>query len=109
MIATSTRCPAKKVYPSLKLNIQHFLSTKIIENIQIYHLNECNFDNYQFFQLMTFLGEIIELYLQQDNFLDNLMRTSNKETENKDSVLKIDVSCYSHSSPRGVFRTLFSI
>ena len=26
---------AKKVYPTLKVNIQHFLSTKIIENIQI--------------------------------------------------------------------------
>ena len=40
-----------------------FLLTKIIENIQIQHLNQCKFDNYQFFPLMTFLGKIIELYL----------------------------------------------
>ena len=32
---------------------------------------------------MTFLGEIIELYLQYGNFLENLMPTLNKETKNK--------------------------
>ena len=55
---------------------------------------------------MTFLGEIIELYLKQDNFS---MPTLNKETKNKASVLKIDVSFYFHSSPRGAFKTLLSI
>ena len=60
------RVSCKKVYPTLKFNIQRFFSTKIIKNIQILHLNECNFDNYQFFPLMTFLGllNFIELYLQ---------------------------------------------
>ena len=48
----------------MKVSTQHFLSTKIIKNIQIQHLNECNFENYQFFPRMAFLGEIIELYLQ---------------------------------------------
>ena len=32
---TTTACPSKKVYLSLKVNIQHFLSTKIIKYIQI--------------------------------------------------------------------------
>ena len=45
---------------------------------------------------MIFLGEIIELYLQWSNFLENLMPTLNKETKNKPSMLKIDVSCYFH-------------
>ena len=55
---------------------------------------------------MTFLGEIVKLYLQQGNFLDNLMPTLNKEKKNKASMLKIDVSYYFHSSPTGVFRDL---
>ena len=42
---------------------------------------------------MTFLGEVIELYLQEGNILENLMPTLNKETKNKASVLKIDISC----------------
>ena len=46
----------------MKVNTQDFLLTKT-KNIQASHLNKCNFDNYQFFSLMT-LGEIIELYLQ---------------------------------------------
>ena len=92
----------KKVCPTLKVSIQHFLSTKIIKN-------KCNFDNFQFFPLITFLGEIIELYLQQSNFLEILMPTLNRETENKASMLKIDVSYYFHSSPRGVFKSLLSI
>ena len=75
------RLSCKKVYPTLKVNIQHFLSTKLIKNKQIYHLNECNFDNLHvqktikiiknliliinwLFSIMTFLGEIIQLYLQ---------------------------------------------
>ena len=33
------------------------------KNHQI-HTNECNFDNYPVFPLLTFLGETIELYLQ---------------------------------------------
>ena len=37
------------------------------------------------------------------------MPTLHKEMKNKASVLKIDVSCFFHSSPRGVFRTLLSI
>ena len=48
----------------MKVSTQHFLSTKIIKNIQIQYLNKCNFDNYQFFPRMAFLGKIIELYLQ---------------------------------------------
>ena len=55
---------------------------------------------------MIFLGEIIELYLQWCNFLEKLMSTLNKETKNIASVLKIDVSCYLHSSSRGVFSAL---
>ena len=54
----------QKGYPNLKVNIQHFLSTKITKNIQIYCLNEFNFDNYQFAPLITIFGGIIELYLQ---------------------------------------------
>ena len=41
---------------------------------------------------MTFLGEIIELYLQLGNFLENLMpplNNFNKETKNKASMLKM--------------------
>ena len=38
---------------------------------------------------MTFLGEIIEHYLQMGNFLGNLMSILNKETKNKTSMLKI--------------------
>ena len=48
---------------------------------------------------MTFLGETIELYLQSGKFLENFMSTLNKKRK-----LKIDVSCYFHSSPKGVFR-----
>ena len=55
---------------------------------------------------MTFLEEIIELYLQWCNFLEKLMSTLSKETKNIVSVLKIDVSYYFHSSPRGVFSAL---
>ena len=58
---------------------------------------------------MIFLGKITELYLQQGTFSENLMPTLHKETKNKASVLKIDVSYFFHSSPRGVFRTLLSI
>ena len=36
------------------------------------------FDNYPSFPLMTFLGEIIELYLPLGNFLEILMPTLNK-------------------------------
>ena len=78
----------------------------------VQHLNECNFDNYQFFPLTTFLGEIIGLYLQTSNFLENLMpilKNLNKETKNKASMLKIDESCNFHSSLRGVCRTRLSI
>ena len=39
------RVSCKKVYQTLKVNIQRFLSTKIIKNIQILHLNKYN--NYQ--------------------------------------------------------------
>ena len=46
---------------TLKVNIQHFLEIKLIKHIQ--HLNECNFDNYHLFPLMTFFRKIIELYL----------------------------------------------
>ena len=83
----------KKVYPTLKVNTQDFLLTKTSKNIQTSHLNKCNFDNYQFFSLMT-LGEIIELYLQQGNFLENLIPTLNKDPKIKASVLKIDLSCH---------------
>ena len=62
-----------------------------------------------FFPVMTFLGEIIEIYLQKGNFLENLIPTLNKETKRKASMLKTDVSCCFHSSPRSVFRTLFSV
>ena len=55
--------------------------------IQIKHLNECNFDNYQFFPLMTFLGESIGLYLQWDYFLENLMPTLNKEMEKQSFIV----------------------
>ena len=54
----------QKGYPDLKVNIQHFLSTKITKNIQIYCLIEFNFDKYEFVPLITIFGEIIELYLQ---------------------------------------------
>ena len=60
----------KKVYPTLKVYIQHFLSTKIIKYIKISHLNEFNFDSYQFFPLMTFLGEIVEVCLQYGSVLE---------------------------------------
>ena len=62
-----------------------------------------------FFPLMTLLEEIIELYLQKGIFfLKTLMRTLHKETKNKVPMLKIGISCYFYSSPRGVFRTLLS-
>ena len=38
---------------------------------------------------MTLLGEIIELYKQWGNFLENLIPTLIKETENKASMLKL--------------------
>ena len=61
------------------------------------------------FSINDLLGEIIEHYLQQDNFLETLMPTLNKKPlKNKASMLKIDVSCFFHS-PRGAFRTLLSI
>ena len=53
-----------QIYPTLKIKMQYFLSTKIIKYIRILLLNEYNFDNYLFLPLMTFLVEIIELYLQ---------------------------------------------
>ena len=53
---TIYRVSCKKVYPALKVNTLH----QKYKNIQ---LNEPNFENYQFFQLMT-LEEIAELYLQ---------------------------------------------
>ena len=68
----------EKLYPTLKVNIQHFLSTKTIKKIRVSHLNECNFDNYQFFSLVTFLVQTIELYLQKGTFLENLMPTLKK-------------------------------
>ena len=37
---------------------------------------------------MTFMGDIIELYLQHGNFLKNLSPTLNKEAQNKSSILK---------------------
>ena len=46
------------------------------------------------------------------HFLENVIPTINnlnKETKNKASILKIDGSCYFHSSPRFGFRTLLSI
>ena len=41
---------------------------------------------------MTFLREIIELYLKYGNFLEYFMTTLNKETKNKTSVLKMQLS-----------------
>ena len=55
---------------------------------------------------MTFLGEIFELYLQLGNFFENSIPTLNQK---KASMIKTDVSCYFHSSPRGAFRTLLNI
>ena len=53
---------------------------------------------------MTFLGEIIELHLQQGNFLEySCLLYTNKRK------VKIDVSSYFYSSPRGVFMTLPNI
>ena len=57
---------------------------------------------------MNFVGEIIELYLQWGNFLENLISALHKETKRKVSVFKVDVSCYFHSFPRDVFRTLLT-
>ena len=41
--------------------------------------------------------------------MENLMPTWNKLTKNKALMLKIDISCDFHSSPRGEFRTMLSI
>ena len=70
-------------------------STNII--IYIYKYNSWNFDNYQFFPLMTFLGKIIELY-HRVIFLDYLMLIFNKETKNKASILKMQLT-----TEQGVF------
>ena len=40
---------------------------------------------------MTFLGDIIELYLQKGNFLENLMPSLNKEAK-KPSMLKMQLT-----------------
>lgn len=37
---------------------------------------------------MTFMGDIVELYLQHGNFLKNLLPTLNNEAQNKSSILK---------------------
>ena len=92
--------PAKKVYPTLKDNIQHFLSIKTFKNIQISHLNECNIHSYQFFSLMTFLRKTIENLLTTGYFLKNIMPTLNnlnKETKNKASMLNLPATFISES------------
>ena len=43
--------------------------------------------NYQYFSLLTFLGEIIELKLQKTIFWENLMPVLNLELKNKASML----------------------
>ena len=61
---------------------------------------------------ITFSGEIIELYLQKVNFLENVMphlNNLNKETKNKALILTIDVSCCFHCPPGSVFRNKLSI
>ena len=40
---------------------------------------------------MTFLREIIELYLQQGNFLETLMLTLTKKMKNKALILKMQL------------------
>ena len=67
---------AKSLIPKLRIFIQekkYIQLWRSISNIffqqkssKIYKYNillKCNFDNYQFFPLTTFLGEVIELYL----------------------------------------------
>ena len=44
---------------------------------------------------MTFLGEIIEFYLQQ-NFLENLMPTLNKETKKESLMLMMQLITKQH-------------
>ena len=41
---------------------------------------------------MTFLGEIIELYLQYGIFVENLIPTLNKETKNKALMFKMQLT-----------------
>ena len=100
--------------PTIQGDMQKSMSNFEHKSSNIYKYNtlvssKCNFDNYPFFSLLTFLGEIIELYLRYGNYLENVMPTLHKETKNKASMLKINGSCYFHFSPSGVFRTLLSI
>ena len=76
---------------------------KIIKNIQIQHLNQCNSDHYPFFSTNDLLGRNFKLFLQQGNFLENLIPALNKETKNKALMLKIDASCYFHILPPDVY------
>ena len=89
-VALHIQMSCKKSISNFKGQYPTFLSINVIKNIMY-------FNNYQCFPLMTLLGEIIELYKQWGNFLENLIPTLIKETENKASMLKIDVSCYFHS------------
>ena len=41
---------------------------------------------------MTFLGEIIELYVQYGIFVENLIPTLNKETKNKALMFKMQLT-----------------
>ena len=89
-VALHIQMSCKKSISNFKGQYPTFLSINVIKNIMY-------FNNYQCFPLMTLLGEIIELYKQWGNFLENLIPTLIKETENKASMLKINVSCYFHS------------
>ena len=65
IIIYTTGCPSKKYISNLKvMSIHPTFSFNKYHEIYLYkynYLKECNFDNYQFFPVMTFMEEIIEL------------------------------------------------
>ena len=102
------RVSCKTVHPTLRDNIQHFLSKKTLMRL--------------IFIVTSFSTNVVlkrnywNLFIKGDllitHFLENVIPTINnlnKETKNKASILKIDGPCYFHSSPRFGFRTLLSI
>ena len=111
------RASCKTVYPTLRDNIQHFLSKKKPSKKYKYHtLMRLIFIVTSFSTNVVLKRNYWNLLIKGDllitHFLENVIPTLNnlnKETKNKASMLKIDGSCYFHSSPGFGFRTLLSI
>lgn len=107
------RVSCKTVHPTLRDNIQHFLSKKKPSKKYKYHtLMRLIFIVTSFSTNVVLKRNYWNLLIKGDlliiHFLENVIPTLNNLNKETISKALIDVPCYFHYFPSGVFRTLKS-